>query len=87
MSQSFFKLDKAMTAMGVSYYYRARMQIKKESLPVIFKSDYPSYLFGDCVKKRFASGLVLSLRIIEKLGTEKPATADYLCFPQIISEI
>lgn len=69
------------------YYYRARLMFKKQSLPVIFKSDYPSYLFGDCIKKRFASGLVLSLRIIEKLGTEKPAPADYVCFPQIISEI
>ncbi len=69
------------------YYYRAHLQIKKDSLPVIFKTDYPSYLFGDCIKKRFASGLVLSIRIIEKLGTDKPAPAGYLCFPQIISEI
>lgn len=69
------------------YYYKARLQIKKESLPVILKTDYPSYLFGDCIKKRFASGFVLTLRIVEYLGTEKPAPADYLCFPQIISEI
>lgn len=69
------------------YYYRARLIIKKNALPIIFKTDYPSYLFGDCIKKRFASGLVLKLRIIENLGTEKPEPRDYLCFPQIISEI
>lgn len=69
------------------YYYKARLQFKKDSLPVIFKSDYPSYLYGDCIKKRFVSGFVLTLRIIEKLGAEKPDPANYLCFPQIISEI
>ncbi len=69
------------------YYYRARLLIKKDSLPVILKTDYPSYLFGDYIKKRFASGFVLTLRIVEYLGTEKPAPGVYLCFPQIISEI
>lgn len=69
------------------YYYRARLLIKKESLPVIFKTNYPSYMYEDCIKKRFASGFVLTLRIVEYLGAEKPAPRDYLCFPQIISEI
>lgn len=70
-----------------AYYYRARLMIKKERLPVILKTDYPSYMRGDCVKKRFASGFALSLRISDYLGTDKPAPGDYLCFPQIISEI
>lgn len=69
------------------YYYRARLMIKKERLPVILKTDYPSYMRGDCIKKRFASGFVLTLRIEEYVGTDKPVLYDYLCFPQIISEI
>lgn len=69
------------------YYYRACLMFKKQSLPVILKTDHPSYMYGDCIKKRFASGFVLTLRILKYLGTEKPAARDYLCFPQIISEI
>lgn len=72
--------------MGDTYYYRARLSIKKQWLPIIFKTDYPSYLYGDCIKKRFASGFMLTLRIGEYLGTERPAPDDYLCVPQIISE-
>lgn len=32
------------------HYYRARLLIKKQALPVILKTDYPSYMYGDCIK-------------------------------------
>ena len=71
----------------VTHYYKARLLIKKQALPVIFKTDYPSYMCGDCIKKRFASCFVLTLRISDYLGTDKPTPGDYLCLSQIISEI
>ena len=69
------------------YWYKAQLLIKKDKLPVLFKSDYPNYVLDDCIKKRFRPGFVLTLRIVRPLGTETPNKKDYLVFPQIISEI
>ena len=74
------------------YWYTARVIIGRDSQVVVFKSDYPDYVPGDQIVKRYKNGAMVRLRIIQSYGQEIPldtmkALHEKQIFPFIISEI
>lgn len=76
----------------MTYWYIARIIIERDSQKVVFKSDFPDYVPGDQIVKRYKMGVLVRLRIIKSYGQEIPvdtlkALQDRQIFPFIISEI
>lgn len=74
------------------YYYTARIIIGRDSQKVVFRSDFPDYVPGDQIVKRYKLGALVRLRIIQSCGQEIPldtliALQENQIFPFIISEI
>jgi len=74
------------------YWYTARIIIGRDSQKVIFKSDFPEYVPGDQIVKRYKNGALVRLRIIQSYGQVIPldtlrALYEKQVFPFIISEI
>ena len=76
------------------YWYRAQLYIAGRFCDWIFlKSDYQFYQQGDTIVKRYASGIVLKIRITYCFGDEKPShimeldSENWRVFPKVISEI
>lgn len=74
------------------YWYTARIIIGRDSQRVILKSDFPGYVPGDQIIKRYKMGALIRLRIIKAYGQELPledlkSLHERQSFPFVISEI
>lgn len=74
------------------YWYTARIIIGRDSQKVVFKSEFPGYVPGDEIIKRYQNGALVGLRIIHSYGQEIPldtmkAMKEKQIFPFVISEI
>ena len=77
----------------MDYWYVAQLFINNRHCQwVFYHSEFPGYVKGDTIIKKYANGFVIKLKISRCFGAEKPVhlmemPADMNAYPRVVSDI